>query len=77
MSSFLLTVKKSPNLLGRYILGALRLNWQRVLDSFTFSENCTDFDSVTLKKILSEHRNAFTYELGTLKGVQVDIPVFL
>ena len=35
MSSFLITEKKSPNLMGRDISGALHLNWQHIFDSFT------------------------------------------
>ena len=56
---FLITAKKSPNVLGRDILGALRLNWQRIFDSFTVSGNLTDFESAALEKSLSEYEDVF------------------
>ena len=56
---FLITAKKSPNVLGRDILGALRLNWQRIFDSFTISGNLTDFESAALEESLSEYEDVF------------------
>ena len=56
---FLITAKKSPNVLGRDILRALRLNWQRIFDSFTISGNRADFESAALEKSLSEYEDVF------------------
>lgn len=71
---FIITDNKSPNVLGRDILGYLRLNWKQLFNVFSLSENCK-LESLTLNKILSEYKTVFNKELGTLKDVEITIPI--
>ena len=60
--------------MGRHILGYLRLNWKKLFNVFSLSENC-NFESLRLNKILSEYKIVFNKELGTLKDVEINIPI--
>ena len=71
---FLITDKKSPNVLGRDILGKLRLNWEKIFQSYVVTENCIS-EKESLNKITSEYESVFSNELGILKNVEVEIPI--
>ena len=74
-TTFLITHERSPNVLGRDILGKLQLNWKYIFNSFVASEVNSTSDNVTLNKIISEYKVVFSDELGTLKDFQADIPI--
>ena len=70
----MITDKKSPNVLGRDILGKLRLNWETIFHSYVVTEHCIS-EKGSLNKIISEYESVFSDELGTLKNVEVEIPI--
>ena len=72
-TTFLITNKQSPNVLGRDILGKLQLNWKEIFNSFVSSEVMSD--NLTIDKILSDYKIVFSDELGTLKDFEAEIPV--
>ena len=74
LTFFLITDKKSPNVLGRDILGKLRLNWEKIFHSYVVTEHCIS-EKESLNKIISEYESVFPDELGTLKNVEVEIPI--
>ena len=55
----LITGERSPNVLGRYVLGKLRLNWENILNSFAASEVVSTSDNVALNKIISDYKVVF------------------
>ena len=69
----MITDKKSPNVLGRDILGKLRLNWDKIFH-YVVTEHCIS-EKESLNKIISEYESLFSDELGTLKNVEVEIPI--
>ena len=71
---FLITDKKSPNVLGRDILGKLKLNWESIFNSYVVTEKCNS-NNESLNKIISEYESVFSDELGTLKDVEIEIPI--
>ena len=71
---FLITDKKSPNLLGRDILGKLKLNWESIFNSYVVTEKCNS-NNESLNKIISEYESVFSDELGTLKDVEIEMPI--
>ena len=66
-TTFLITGKCSPNVLGRDILGKLWLNWENIFNLFAASEVVSTSDNVALNKVISDYRLVFYDELGTLK----------
>ena len=72
-TTFLITNKQSPNVLGRDILGKLQLNWKEIFNSFVSSEVMSD--NLMLDKILSDYKIVFSDEVGTLKDFRAEIPV--
>ena len=71
---FLITDKKSPNVLGRDILGKLKLNWESIFNSYAVTEKCNPKNE-SLNKFISEYESVFSDELGTLKDVELEIPI--
>ena len=71
---FLITDKKSPNVLGRDILGKLKLNWESIFNSYVVTEKCNS-NKESLNKIISEYESVFSDELGTLEDVKIEIPI--
>ena len=72
---FIVDNTKGPSLLGRNVLGLLRLNWERLLnvcyiEEIVRTENC-------LNKILSDYKEVFKSKMGTLKGFEVELTVGL
>ena len=74
-TTFLITGKRSPNVLGRDILGKLRLNCENIFHSFAASEVVSTSDNVALNKIISDYKVVFSDELETLKDFQANIPI--
>ena len=72
-----MTGERSPNVLGRDILGKLQLNWKNIFNSFAFSEVVSTSDNVKLNKIISDKKVIFSDELGTLRDFRADIPIDL
>ena len=73
-NSVLITDNKSPNVLGRDILGKLKLNWESIFNSYVVTEKCNS-NNESLNKIISEYESVFSGELGTLKDVEIEIPI--
>ena len=71
---FLITDKKSPNMLGRDIFEKLKLNWESIFNSYVVMEKCNS-NNESLNKIISEYESVFSGELGTLKDVEIEIPI--
>ena len=71
---FLITDKKSRNVLGRDILGKLKLNWESIFNSYAVTEKCNS-NNESLNKFISEYESVFSNELGTLKDVELEIPI--
>ena len=72
----MITDEKSPNVLGRDILGKLKLNWVSIFNSYVVTEKCNS-NNESLNKIISEYESVFSDELGTLKDVKIEIPIQL
>ena len=60
-------------MLCRDILRLLRLNWEKLFDINNVTEIVTT--EKKLKEIFSEYDLIFKLDLGTLKGVQVELTV--
>ena len=71
---FLINDKKSPNVLERDILGKLKLNWESIFNSYVVREKCNS-NNESLNKIISEYESIFSDKLGTLKDVEIEIPM--
>ena len=74
-STFLIIEKSSTNVLRRDILGKLKLSWKNIFNSFGASEISSNFDNLTLNKIIPEYKKVFSDELVTLKDFQANIPI--
>ena len=66
---FIVATTKGPNLLGSDVLRLLRLNWEKLLNAFHAEENVRTENC--LNKILSDYKEVFKSEMGTLKGFEV------
>ena len=65
---------KGPNLLGRNVLRLLRLNWEKkMLNAYYVEENVRTEN--WLNKILSDYKEVFKSEMGTLEGFEVELKV--
>ena len=73
---FLITDAKSPNVLWIDILGKLKLNWESIFNSYVVMEKCIS-NNESLNKIIFEYESVFSDELGTLKDVEIEIPIQL
>ena len=67
---FIVANTKSPNLLGRDVLRLLRLNWGKLLNVYYVEKNVRTQNC--LNKILSDYKEVFKSEMGTLKGFEVE-----
>ena len=70
---FIVANTKGPNLLGRDVLRLLRLNWEKLLNVYYLEENVRTENC--LDKILSNYKEVFKSEMGTLKGFEVELKV--
>ena len=68
---FFITDKKSPNVLGRVILGKLKLNWESIFNSYVVTKKCNS-NNEYLYKIISDYESVSSDELGTLKDVEIE-----
>ena len=64
---FIVANTKAPNLLGRDVLRLLWLNWEKLLNVYYVEENVRTENC--LNKILSDYKEVFKSEMGTLKRV--------
>ena len=71
--SFIVANTKGPNLLGRDVVILLRLNWEKLLNVYYVEENVKTED--WLNKILSDYKEVFKSEMGTLTGFEVELKV--
>ena len=74
-TTFLIIGERSPNVLGRDILGKLWLNCENIFHSFAAFEVVSTSDNVALNKIISDYKVVFSGKLETLKDFQADIPI--
>ena len=65
--AFIVANTKAPNLLGRDVLRLLWLNWEKLLNVYYVEENVRTENC--LNKILSDYKEVFKSEMGTLKRV--------
>ena len=63
---FLITDKKSPNVLGKDILGNLKVNWESIFNSCVVTKKYNS-NNESLNKIISEYESVFSDELGIRK----------
>ena len=69
-----IVMKNRPNLSGRDILKILQSNWFELFNIYV-SEISAVYENESLKKILSDYKEIFKPELGTLKGVEITLYV--
>ena len=63
---FIVANTKGPNLLWRYVLRLLQIDWERLLNVYYVEENVRTENC--LNKILSDYKEVFKSEMGTLNG---------
>ena len=71
--SFIVVNTKGTNLLGRCVLRLLLLHRERLLNVYYVEENVRT--ETCLNKTLSENKEVFKPEMGTLKGFEVELTV--
>ena len=70
-----IVTESGPNLLGRDVLKILQMNWFELFNICNISEISALYENESLKKILSDYKEIFKPELGTLKGVKITLHV--
>ena len=70
---FIVANTKGPILLGTDVLRLLQLHWGRLLNANYVEENARTENC--LNKVLSQHKEVFKSETGTLKGFEVELTV--
>ena len=55
-------------------MGKLKLNWESIFNSYVGTEKCYS-NNKSLNKIISEYESVFSDELGTLKNLEIEIPI--
>ena len=70
---FIVVNTKGPNLPGRDVLRLLRLNWEKLFNVYYVEENVRAENCLNIT--LSNCKEVFKSEMGTLKGFQVEVKV--
>ena len=73
-TTFLITGERSPNVLGRDILGKLWLNCKNIFHSFAAFEVVSTSDNVALNKIIFDYKVVFFWRIGNTKRLSSRYP---